>query len=757
MRLLPFYFLTLALTSFAQTQTQTTKSEGEMVILSPFTVSTKGDSAYRLRATTSAALISQDIIDSPLTIATVSSQLMEDLVLTDLTDLKKYSASLDQSVGGTGFGSEFNARGFRADTLNSGHRTRQFGDTALVDRVEIVKGPMATLYGESGGGGVVNLMMKQAVATKAFGSLRLSVDSESSRRAVLDYNTPLNLAGVAGAVRFIAYDSDMGSHIQRWYEKRTGAYLTTTFRPIKRVLITLRADGLESRKPSSKAANIVPIDLDGNDRTEIDFPNNAGFGPTNTALAPNGRWNWSQRIGSGDVTVDVTDNIIFRSSALWMRQVIDALDAWDNNSVNSTRNPFRSVDVYDRTRLTRSFKQDLLLRHTWVDAKISAKIILGYESYFAQDRNARINYQLPVATYPLFPIPRLGGVLSPPEQLLIPDFYELRTKATIRAAGSVGGNIDTSRTDAKRATLLLDFFDERLRLIGGIRGSDGSFTGSSLDRTTLVRTTTVVPYKQNTYQYGVSGDLIRNKDSAAKIGRLTAYYSGGTTFIPPRQSNPANPYGFPLLLSPETGKGWDLGLKFEALSGRLNGSAAYFNLDRNNVITNVPNPAGSGPSYFVNAGNQEATGFEFEATASLTKNWDTTIQFTYITGQTVSDPRDPAIVGAPLTSPEDRYTLWTNYRIVEGAMEGLSVGMGYSFTSDIHAHGGRSANLEHFLPAAGVINARVGYKFKLMSRDASVSVNVENAADKLYVTRAEANQFVTAPTRRFSFNFDLKF
>jgi iron complex outermembrane recepter protein len=738
--------------SVATMRAQTTSSE-EVIVLSPFTVSTTGDNPYRLQSTTSAALISQPIVDSPLSISTISGELMGELSLTDLTDLKKYSASLDQSIGGTGFGSEFNARGFRADTLNSGHRTRQFGDTALIDRVEIVKGPMATLYGESGGGGVVNLTLKQAVISKTFGSLKLSVDSVSSRRVVFDYNTTLNLAGLPGAIRVIAFDANMGSHIKSWYEKRTGAYLTTTFRPVERVLVTLRADTLESRKPGSHQDNIVPIDLNANGRTDIDFPHNAGFGPTFNALAPNGRWDWSQQTGSADVVVDIADNVIFRSAALWMSQKNDAVDSWTNGSVSA--NSVRRVDFHDRLRKTQSFKQDLLLRHEWPEVKFAAKLILGLEHYVSSDDNKRTQYELPVGTFPLIPNPRLGQTPTW-QDIMLPELYIIRTQGTVRAAGSIPGKLDTSTTDAQRATLLLDFLDERVRVIGGYRRNDGDFIGDQLS-TSGVLSTTVVGFKENTRQYGISGDLIRDKDGKKGINRLTAYYSGGTTFIPPRQSNPPNIIGAPAILTPETGTGWDLGLKFEALNGKISGSLAYFDLTRDNVIVNVPNPVLGSPSFFINAGKQVATGYEFESTLSMNRQWDVTLQYTRITGRTVSDPNDPAIVGAPLTSPKDRYTIWSNYRFTEGGLAGFSCGIGYSYTSDIFAHGARSSNLDRVLPAFGVVNARLAYKFKLLKHDASFSVNVENAADELYVTRSEANQFVTGPTRKFSATLDLKF
>src|SRR5205823_7284992 len=67
-----------------------------------------------------------------------------------------------------------------------------------LERVEIINGPQSLLYGNGGGGGVVNLISKQArFGRPAAGALKLQIDQYGHFLSQLDYGVSTRRAAVA--------------------------------------------------------------------------------------------------------------------------------------------------------------------------------------------------------------------------------------------------------------------------------------------------------------------------------------------------------------------------------------------------------------------------------------------------------------------------------------------------------------------------------------------------------------------------------
>ncbi len=740
--------LLFAGTITAQISTPTPKEEP--ISLSPFVVTSRGDNPYKPRSSTSAGLVNQMTMDSPFTLTAITAQALIDSQILDLAEIRNVSAALDQSAGGRGFGSEFNSRGFRAELLNNGHRTRQFMDNSLIDVVELVNGPMATIYGEAGAGGVVNISTKSALPGKLAGSVSVTMGEDNLRRGVFDINVPLP---AKAAVRFIAYQSETDSHILRWYDKKRGAYAAIHVEPVSWLMVNARADYLEYDRPNNTFNNIVRgttalyRDTDGDGFREFDFPNNYGAGPYYNAGPSNQLWRWKQGVMSGEAIAAVSPNFTARFSALYLNQDQDGVNGWSSiDSFQGTAERAR-IDA-DRERETKSFKLDLLYLWEAPAAKLKGKLIGGAEYYQSSDRETYFEYQKPTA--PLFiPWPPAA---SQPSDFLLPSAETIRSTWTRNASRSRPYRDDSNQTRSQRITALVDAFDERLRFVVGYRFNEGTF--KQIKTNTYGDPYTWIPYKQPTYQHGVSGDIFKHKDKPrALVSRLTAYYSYGTTFIPPRQGNPV---GTPDV-SPETGKGWDLGLKFEGLDGRLSGELAYFDLTRDNVLV-VFFPAGnSGPSYFINAGSQVGTGMQASLNFEPIKGWSLGLQYMHIDGKVVSDPGTPANVGLPLTTPKDKITGHTRYEFRSGPLKGLSLGGTVRYMADGPAHAFVSAQRDWIIPGSTVVGLFGRYEFALSGHRIGVAVAVDNVFDKLYLDRQGDTDFTTGAPRNVKITVDYKF
>jgi len=180
--------------------------------LSPFEVSTENDDRYYASNAISGSRLDVRIQDMPLTIEVLTSEFVKDTGATDLRESLRYSAGIllqsqndafgggfdnaggvNNPEGATGNRSQssFKIRGFVTNnTLRNGFRRQHATDTINIDRVEVVRGPSAILYGVGNFGGVVNYLPKRPLMDFQT-ELTLGVGSHGWRRASLDVTGPL--------------------------------------------------------------------------------------------------------------------------------------------------------------------------------------------------------------------------------------------------------------------------------------------------------------------------------------------------------------------------------------------------------------------------------------------------------------------------------------------------------------------------------------------------------------------------------------
>ncbi|HLP25401.1 MAG TPA: TonB-dependent receptor plug domain-containing protein, partial [Acidobacteriota bacterium] len=136
---------------------QSTPSKDDTVTLSPFEVKAEENRGYVAAETLTGTRVATQIKDLPYTVNVITSEFFEDFAMFQLDD------TLTQVGGLTGLdvGGGFNLRGFASSSqLRDGfYRQGRYGQTNI-DRVEVIKGPNAGIYGRSSPGGMVNMISK---------------------------------------------------------------------------------------------------------------------------------------------------------------------------------------------------------------------------------------------------------------------------------------------------------------------------------------------------------------------------------------------------------------------------------------------------------------------------------------------------------------------------------------------------------------------------------------------------------------------
>ncbi len=165
----------------------------------------------------------------PQAVSVIASETLEDNVILRLTDALDLSASVSRQNNFGGLWDSYAVRGFAGDeNLPSGYLVngfnggRGFGgsrDVAGVERIEVLKGPSAALFGRGEPGGTVNIVTKQAQFDAFKGSASGSYGSYDRLRFDADFNLPI---GDNLAIRLIGFSEKADSFRDTADSKRFG-------------------------------------------------------------------------------------------------------------------------------------------------------------------------------------------------------------------------------------------------------------------------------------------------------------------------------------------------------------------------------------------------------------------------------------------------------------------------------------------------------------------------------------------------------
>jgi len=184
--------------------------------------------AYTVGDSSAATKLSMSLRETPQSVTVITRERLDD------QDLKSLRAVLDNTAGvySDAYDSErvlFYSRGFLIDSLlydgvpaisnfNTGSIDETL-DTALYDRIEVVRGATGLMTGAGSPGASINLVRKRADSRTPTVSFDVSAGSWNDRRIEADVAVPLNTDGSVRG-RAVAVYEDRDSY-QDFYQKKT--------------------------------------------------------------------------------------------------------------------------------------------------------------------------------------------------------------------------------------------------------------------------------------------------------------------------------------------------------------------------------------------------------------------------------------------------------------------------------------------------------------------------------------------------------
>lgn len=155
---------------------------------------------YRATRSASATKTDTALRDIPQSISVIPASVLQDLGSTNVERALEFAGGVSKQ---NNFGGltlyEYSVRGFTTsefyvDGFSANRGYPSTPDAANIERIEVLKGPAASLYGRGDPGGTVNIVSKKP-QPEPFTTVQTSAGSWDRYRTALDVNTPLDSEG----------------------------------------------------------------------------------------------------------------------------------------------------------------------------------------------------------------------------------------------------------------------------------------------------------------------------------------------------------------------------------------------------------------------------------------------------------------------------------------------------------------------------------------------------------------------------------
>jgi iron complex outermembrane recepter protein len=573
------------------------------------------------------------VADIPQSITVLNDSRLELVAITRLADAMDMSASIARQNNFGGLWESFAIRGLVGDENNpSGYLVNGFNagrgfsgprDVSGVERIEILKGPNAALFGRGEPGGSVNLVTKRPT-TSLGGKLEATLGSFAFRRVEGDLNVP---ATEAVAVRMVGFYEAADSFRDTIKSKRYGVFPSALvqFSPRTSLVYELEATHQE-----------IPLD-----RGVFALGGNLGTIPTSRFLGePSDGPNVGTALGhqlqlQHDFTADwsLLLGVGLRETSLEGTSSDAELAASRQRLFVDGRTLTREVRYRDydadhqvyRAEISGRFNAFGLHRLTFGadrDRFDTDQLVLGYRAPFlTAGQSAQQGYVIDIfsPTYGRFPRPTLGRLT---ERLISQRAWGAYLQDQIRIG-------------------------ERLEVRVGARYDD--FSQAIHNR--------------------INGTISRQADTrispqAGVVWRVTApislYAAYGEGF---RANTGASVSG--QTFDPEQSRSAEVGAKLGL--GRVTGTAALFKVRKTNILTSDL----ANPGFAIAVGEVESQGLEFELAGQLPGAVDVALSYAYLDAEVVSGSANANGVRIQpgdrlLNIPEQTFSAQASRRFVVG-------------------------------------------------------------------------------------------
>ncbi|EBV1890051.1 ferrichrome porin FhuA [Salmonella enterica subsp. enterica serovar Coquilhatville] len=599
-------------------------------------------------------------------------------------------------------------RGFAADGqsqnnyLNGLKMQGNFYNDAVIDpymleRAEVMRGPVSVLYGKSNPGGLLNMVSKRPT-TEPLKEVQFKMGTDSLFQTGFDFSDALDDDGVY-SYRLTGLARSANAQQQGAEEQRYAIAPSFTWRPDDKTNFTFLS--YFQNEPETGYYGWLP-----KEGTVSKLPNGSRLPTDFNEGVDNNTYSRNEKMVGYSFDHEFNDTFTVRQNLRYAQNKVSQKSVYGYGMCSDplyTKDPANSPCAsipqsdWDHT-LTRQYVDDNeKLQNFSVDTQLQSKFATGSLDHtlltgvdymrMRNDINSWFGWAGSVAPSDIYNLDRsdfdFGShpgpgapyrVLNKQEQT---GLYAQDQMQWDKVLVTLGGRYDWAKQDSlNRVSGVLDSRDDR----------------------------------QFTWRGGVNY-LFDNG--------VTPYFSYSESFEPTSQVGESGN-----IFAPSKGKQYEAGVKYVPSDRPIVLTGAVYQLTKTNNLMADPN----GSIWSVEGGEIRSRGVEIEAKAALSASVNVVGSYTYTDAEYTTDTNYKG--NTPAQVPKHMASLWGDYTLYDGALSGLTLGTGVRYTSSSYGDPANSFKVGSYT----LVDALVRYDLaRIGMAGSNVALHVNNLFDREYV------------------------
>jgi catecholate siderophore receptor len=647
---------------------------------------------YAIQRSLTATKTDTALLDVPQAVTVVTRELIDDQAMHSMGDVMRYVPGVGIAQGegnrdtpvmrGNSTTADFFVDGIRDDV-------QYFRDLYNVDRVEVLKGPNALIFGRGGSGGVINRATKQALGKRRY-EWALQAGSWDQYRATLDAGEALS---TDFAYRVTAVYEDSGSFRDNVVLRRSGVNPTFAWAVAPRTTLRFGYEYFHDERTADRGVSSFqgrPVAADPS----------AFFGD------PAQSETWT----NVNTAFAVVEHKFLNGVTLRNQTRVSGYEKFYQNvfpgAVNAAGTSV-AINAYNNATDRDNLFNQTDVVFTFDSGAVHHQVLTGLELARQETDNLRLTGFFATVS------PTTTSVLVP-----------LANPRTILPVTFLPGATDANNHGVAKTIAV--YVQDQVQLLPRLQAVVGArlerFNVDFLNNRTGVRL-------ENT------DDLLSPRAGLVfkPTDLLSAYVSYSMSYVPRAGEQLSSLSLTNRSLDPEEFTNYEVGVKWDVRPD-LALTAAVYRLDRSNVV--VADPADSAKSLLVDG--QRATGVELGFAGRLTKNWSLAGGYAYQDGRILATQSATVLAGARLAQlPRHTLSLWNRYDL--NKKWGLGAGVIY--------RDGIFASTDNIVRLPGFVRLDVAV-FHRFNERVRAQLNVENVLDRVYYATANSNNNVSPGSPR---------
>lgn len=599
-------------------------------------------------------------------------------------------------------------RGFAADGqsqnnyLNGLKMQGNFYNDAVIDpymleRAEVMRGPVSVLYGKSNPGGLLNMVSKRPT-TEPLKEVQFKMGTDSLFQTGFDFSDALDDDGVY-SYRLTGLARSANAQQQGAEEQRYAIAPSFSWRPDDKTNFTFLS--YFQNEPETGYYGWLP-----KEGTVSKLPNGSRLPTDFNEGANNNTYSRNEKMVGYSFDHEFNDTFTVRQNLRYAQNKVSQNSVYGYGMCSDplyTKDPANSPCAsvpqsdWDHT-LTRQYVDDNeKLQNFAVDTQVQSKFATGSLDHtlltgvdymrMRNDINSWFGWAGSVAPSDIYNLDRsdfdFGAHTGPgaPYRVLNKQeqtgLYAQDQMQWDKVLVTLGGRYDWAKQDS-------------LNRVSGVQDSRDD--------------------RQFTWRGGVNY-LFDNG--------VTPYFSYSESFEPASQTGASGN-----IFAPSKGKQYEAGVKYVPSDRPIVLTGAVYQLTKTNNLMADPN----GSLFSVEGGEIRSRGVEIEAKAALSASVNVVGSYTYTDAEYTTDTNYKG--NTPAQVPKHMASLWGDYTIYDGALSGLTLGTGARLTGSSYGDPANSFKVGSYT----VVDALVRYDLARVGMAGSnVALHVNNLLDREYV------------------------